>query len=65
MAMNAGSRDNRPVERRLDVLVFSSDPLGEPVEILGDVAAESSSPATTRTPTCSCGCATWTRAAGR
>jgi putative CocE/NonD family hydrolase len=40
MAMNAGSRDNRPVERRLDVLVFSSDPLGEPVEILGEVAAE-------------------------
>ena len=40
MAMNGGSRDNRPVERRLDVLVFSSDPLGEPVEILGEVAAE-------------------------
>jgi hypothetical protein len=40
MAMNAGSRDNRPVERRLDVLVFSSDPLGGPVEILGEVAAE-------------------------
>jgi len=40
MAMNAGSRDNRPVERRLDVLVFSSDPLAEPVEILGEVAAE-------------------------
>ena len=38
--MHAGSRDNRPVERRLDVLVFSSDPLGEPVEILGEVAAE-------------------------
>jgi uncharacterized protein len=40
MAMNAGSRDNRAVERRLDVLVFSSDPLDEPVEILGEVAAE-------------------------
>jgi putative CocE/NonD family hydrolase len=40
MAMNAGSRDNRALERRLDVLVFSSDPLDEPVEILGEVAAE-------------------------
>jgi uncharacterized protein len=40
MAINGGSRDNRPVERRLDVLVFSSDPLKEPVEILGEVAAE-------------------------
>jgi putative CocE/NonD family hydrolase len=40
MAMNAGSRDNRAVERRLDVLVFSGDPLDEPVEILGEVAAE-------------------------
>ena len=40
MAVNAGSRDNRAVERRLDVLVFSSDPLDEPVEILGEVAAE-------------------------
>jgi hypothetical protein len=40
MATNAGSRDNRAVERRLDVLVFSGDPLDEPVEILGEVAAE-------------------------
>ena len=40
MAMNAGSRDNRAVERRLDVLVFSSDPLDEPVEVIGEVAAE-------------------------
>ena len=40
MATNAGSRDNRAVERRLDVLVFSSDPLDEPVEVIGEVAAE-------------------------
>jgi len=40
MALNAGSRDNGVVERRLDVLVFSSDPLDEPVEVIGDVAAE-------------------------
>jgi putative CocE/NonD family hydrolase len=40
MAVNAGSRDNRAVERRLDVLVFSSDPLDEPVEVIGEVAAE-------------------------
>jgi len=40
MATNAGSRDNRDVERRLDVLVFSSDPLDEPVEVIGEVIAE-------------------------
>ena len=40
LAVNAGSRDNRAVERRLDVLVFSSDPLDDPVEIIGEVAAE-------------------------
>ena len=40
MALNAGSRDNRAVERRLDVLVFTSDPLDEPAEIIGEVAAE-------------------------
>ena len=40
MAVNAGSRDNRSVELRLDVLVFSSDPLDEPVEVIGEVAAE-------------------------
>lgn len=38
--MTGGSRDNRAVERRLDVLVFSSDPLEEPVEVIGEVAAE-------------------------
>jgi uncharacterized protein len=40
MATNAGSRDNQAVERRLDVLVFSSDPLDEPLEVIGEVAAE-------------------------
>ena len=40
MAVRAGSRDNRAVERRLDVLVFSSEPLDEPVEVIGEVAAE-------------------------
>jgi uncharacterized protein len=40
MAMRAGSQDNRAVERRLDVLVFSSDPLDEPLEVIGEVAAE-------------------------
>ena len=40
MATNAGSRDNEAVERRLDVLVFSSDPLDEPLEVIGEVAAE-------------------------
>ena len=40
MALKAGSRDNRAVERRLDVLVFTSDPLDEPAEVIGEVAAE-------------------------
>ena len=40
IAVRAGSRDNRAVERRLDVLVFSSEPLDEPVEVIGEVAAE-------------------------
>jgi hypothetical protein len=40
LSVRAGSRDNRAVERRPDVLVFSSDPLGEPAEVIGEVAAE-------------------------
>jgi uncharacterized protein len=40
MTLNAGVRDNRDVEQRSDVLVFTSEPLAEPVEILGEVAAE-------------------------
>jgi uncharacterized protein len=40
LAVNAGSRDNRALEQRPDVLVFSSDPLDQPVEIVGDVAAD-------------------------
>jgi putative CocE/NonD family hydrolase len=40
LALTAGVRDNRPVEQRPDVLLFTSEPLAEPVEIVGDVAAE-------------------------
>jgi len=40
LSMTAGVRDNRPVEQRPDVLVFSSAPLDEPVEVIGDVTAE-------------------------
>ena len=40
MAQDAGARDNRPVEQRPDVLVFSSEPLDQPLEIIGEVAAE-------------------------
>jgi uncharacterized protein len=40
LALNAGVRDNRSVEQRPDVLVFSSEPLDEPVEVIGDVIAE-------------------------
>ena len=40
LALRAGVRDNRAVEQRLDVLVFSSEPLQAPVEIIGEVAVE-------------------------
>jgi putative CocE/NonD family hydrolase len=40
LAVTGGSRDNRAVERRLDLLVFSSDLLDEPVEVVGEVTAE-------------------------
>ncbi len=40
MTATAGVRDNRALEARADVLVFTSEPLAGPVEILGEVAAE-------------------------
>jgi uncharacterized protein len=40
LSLTAGVRDNRPVEQRPDVLLFTSAPLDEPVEIVGDVTAE-------------------------
>jgi uncharacterized protein len=40
MTPTAGVRDNRDLEARSDVLVFTSEPLAGPVEILGEVAAE-------------------------
>jgi putative CocE/NonD family hydrolase len=40
MTFSAGVRDNQAVEQRSDVLVFTSEPLAEPLEILGEVAAE-------------------------
>jgi uncharacterized protein len=40
LAMTAGVRDNREVEQRPDVLVFSSEPLRQPVEVFGEVTAE-------------------------
>jgi uncharacterized protein len=40
LSVSAGVRDNRAVEQRPDVLVFSSEPLDEPVEVVGPVTAE-------------------------
>jgi uncharacterized protein len=40
MAAKAGARDNRQVEQRPDVLTFTTDPLSQPVEVIGGVAAE-------------------------
>lgn len=34
---NAGPLDQRPVEERPDVLVYSSEPLGEPLEVTGEL----------------------------
>jgi uncharacterized protein len=40
LSLTAGVRNNRRVEQRPDVLLFSSEPLDEPVEVIGDVTAE-------------------------
>jgi len=40
LSFRAGVCDNRAVERRPDVLVFSSADLDQPVEVMGDVTAE-------------------------
>jgi uncharacterized protein len=40
MSPSAGVRDNQPLEQRADVLVFSTQPLDEPVEVIGEVTAE-------------------------
>lgn len=40
LAQKAGMRDNRALERRGDVLVFTSPPLTEAIEVIGAVAAE-------------------------
>jgi len=40
LSLTAGVRDNRRVEQRPDVLLFTSAPLDEPVEVIGDVTAE-------------------------
>ncbi len=37
--LSAGLFDQRSVERRTDVLVYTSEPLGEPLEIVGPVTA--------------------------
>lgn len=40
VAQRAGRVDNRPVERRPDVLTYTSAPLAEPLEVIGPVTAE-------------------------
>ena len=40
LAQKAGVRDNTGLERRADVLVFTSAPLTEAMEVIGSVAAE-------------------------
>jgi uncharacterized protein len=40
MSLRAGPRDNRAVERRSDVAVFTSAPLAKPVDVIGIVTAQ-------------------------
>jgi uncharacterized protein len=40
MSPRAGTRDNRPVEQRPDVLVYTSAELAEPLEVIGEVTAD-------------------------
>jgi putative CocE/NonD family hydrolase len=37
---DAGAKDNRALETRTDVLVYTSEPLGEDLEVIGPVSAE-------------------------
>jgi putative CocE/NonD family hydrolase len=39
-ALWAGPRDNRKLERRADVLTFTTEPLAHPVEVIGEVRVE-------------------------
>ncbi len=38
--LTGGAVDNRPLEARPDVLVYTSDPLAEPLELIGPVSAD-------------------------
>ncbi|WP_211897807.1 CocE/NonD family hydrolase [Saccharopolyspora erythraea] len=40
VAVNAGAKDNRRLEARCDVLVFTSDPLESDLDVVGPVTAE-------------------------
>jgi putative CocE/NonD family hydrolase len=40
MSLRAGPRDNRAVEKRADVAVFTSAPLAKSIDVIGDVTAE-------------------------
>ena len=40
LSKNAGSKDNRKLEKRADVLLYTSEPLTEDVEVIGPVTAE-------------------------
>ena len=65
MTPSAGVRDNRALEARADVLVFTSEPLAGRWRSSARWPPNCPWPGTTRTPTCSCGCATSMRGAGR
>ena len=57
----AGSADNRALEARPDVLVFTSTPLTADLDVIGPVSARVRVRASAATSTSSPGCATWTR----
>src|ERR1700736_698001 len=63
MVRGSGRVDNTALETRPDVLTYTTGRLDEDVEVIGEVAPRSGSAPACPTRTCSCGCATWTRAA--
>lgn len=40
LSLNSGPRDNRPLERRADVITFTSEPLAADLEVIGPLAVE-------------------------
>jgi len=62
--LTGGAVDNRPLEARSDVLVYTSDELDEPLQLIGPVDVELCVSSSLSTPTSSSECATCLPTAG-